>query len=219
MIVAIGKIETGKIIEDLIKIAKGENELHEKNTKIGEFKHHDGWGMAYYTDKMWHTYKSTKPIYKEDIDLFKEIRPNAIILHTRRATKGEINIKNTQPFNYQNYVFAHNGTIFDEFKVPEKYIEGNSDSAKWFNSILSHSEKSHEIQTMDFNNYTSANFIFAKNNKIIIGQRFKKNPKYSTMKMYKDGDTTIISSEILPGLKDKQWVYFENDTILELDII
>jgi len=224
MLVAIGEIEVNNLIDDLILIAKGQNEIHEKNPVYGKLMHADGWGIAYLSDSHnWTTYKSTKSIFSDhNIDKIKNIRAKVIVLHVRKATVGEKSLENTQPFSYNDeYVFAHNGTIFDEIENKHRYVTGDSDSARWFNKLISelNSNKERNIkESLNFNDFTSANFIFASKNKIIIGQKFKTTPKYCTMKMFHDEKNTIISSEVLPKYKDKNWTQLTNGELIELNL-
>ena len=97
MIIALGEIKTKELIDDLILIAEGKNEIHEKNPEYGKFKHSDGWGLAYLNENnKWIIYKSIKPIYEdENIHKFKDIKTRALIVHVRKATKGRKTIENT----------------------------------------------------------------------------------------------------------------------------
>lgn len=223
MIVALGEIQTKELIKDLIVIAKGNNELHEKNPVYGKLMHGDGWGLSYLNEGKWQTYKSLKPIYEDEkIHELKNIKAKAIILHVRKATVGEKILENTQPFSYHNtqgdFLFAHNGTIFDELLTENIFVKGSSDSVKWFNKMLNCFQKDTLFNSMSVENYTSANFIFVTPNKIIVGQNYKENPKYSTMKLFKENNSIIISSEILPTFKQKQWTNLDNHTFLEINL-
>jgi len=225
MIIALGEIQTKSLIQDLISIAKGENELHEKNPQYGMYTHSDGWGLAYLNNKdKWEIYKSTKSIYEdESVTQFENLRSKCVILHVRRATKGKISLENTQPLIYANnnmqYVFAHNGTIADSLQIESKYLQmGDSDSVMWFNKIIDELNKEH-TNYYSFKNFSSANFFLVTPKKIIVGQRYKRYPNYSTMKVYKDSEKIIISSEILPTLKEKRWIKLQNEVLVEIDLL
>ncbi len=223
MVVAVGEIETRKLLDDLIIIAQGKNELNEKNSMYGKVSHGDGWGLAYLnSDDKWTLYKSLQPIYQDKkLSELKSIKTKAVILHVRRATTGSKSLQNTQPFLYRDKVneiiFAHNGTIYDDFSISDKYIEGNSDSAKWFNRLLKeYCEKETLQNSLSLENYSLANFVFATSNKIIIGEKFKQNPVYSTMKYYIKGKDVVVSSEILPTHVDKKWRKINNNSLIEI---
>ena len=104
MIVAVGEIETKRLLVDLIIIALGKYELNEKNPIYGKLSHGDGWGLAYLNNNdKWEVYKSIKPIYNDKkVEEFKNIRTKAIILHARKATVGSKSLQNTQPFLYKD---------------------------------------------------------------------------------------------------------------------
>ncbi|MBT3721182.1 hypothetical protein HN789_06480 [archaeon] len=223
MIIAVGEVQTRELLRDLIIIAKGNNELHEKNPVYGKLIHGDGWGIAYLKNETWHTYKSLKPIYEDEKLLELElIKPKVIILHVRKATVGEKVIENTQPFSYSDmngdFVFAHNGTIKDDMVSEKNYVNGTSDSAKWFNKILNCFEKNNLQKSFLMENYTSANFILVTPKKIIVGQNYCENPKYCTMKLLKENNSVVVSSEILPTFKQKEWKELDNKTIVEINL-
>ena len=122
MIIAIGEVETKKLIDDLILIAQGRNDLHEKNPDFGKYKHSDGWGIAYLEGKDWKVYKSTEPIYDDvNVQNFGSLKSKCIVLHVRKATKGCKSIHNTQPLHFNagggDYLFTHNGNIDDEIEL------------------------------------------------------------------------------------------------------
>ena len=73
----------------------------------------DGWGIGYY--------KNNNPeIFKESISTeeslqfnnnVKQLQSNFLISHVRKRSVGKDGLKNTHPFGYENWIFAHNGTI------------------------------------------------------------------------------------------------------------
>ena len=228
MIIALGEIKTKELIEDLILIAQGKNEINEKNSFYGKIKHSDGWGIAYLNkNNIWETYKSLRPIYKDErINQLKDIETKAMVLHVRKATVGKRTLENTQPLHYRNnegdFVFVHNGTIKERFKnLKTKKVKGNSDTVMWFNKLLcdinANQEKNNPNQIYCFNRFTSANFFLVTPKKIIVGQYFKNNPNYHTMKIMKDKHSFIISSEILPTFKNHEWKKIHNKTLIEID--
>lgn len=82
----------------------------------------DGWGIGFYTAGVPTVIKSYKPIYfeyKNFVSAVKKAHSRVVIAHIRQASNPRalpreklIAIENTQPFNYNKYIFAHNGTIF-----------------------------------------------------------------------------------------------------------
>ncbi|MBD3203381.1 hypothetical protein GF327_03745 [Candidatus Woesearchaeota archaeon] len=228
MVIGIGNIDTKKLIDDFRYIAQGKNELHEKNPYYGKLMHDHGWGLAYLNKKnKWVIYKSVNPIYEDkNLKEFTDIDTQALIIHARKATAGNKTIPNTQPLFFKNqdqeFLFAHNGTINDQFDIKTKYLEyGDSDTVMWFNKILLDVNKENEVRIekhlYSLKNFTSANFFFVTPEKIFVGQYYRKDPKYHTMKLFKENYGLIISSEILPHLKSKNWSEIPNRSIFEID--
>jgi len=81
----------------------------------------DGWGIGFYENGHPRLIKSDKPVY-EDYESFssavKQAKSRIILAHIRRASNPRglprekiISKRNSQPFTYGSYIFAHNGTI------------------------------------------------------------------------------------------------------------
>lgn len=112
----------------------------------------DGWGIGFYRDGSLIVVKSDKPVYEERerfMELAENIKSNIIIAHIRRASNPRglprerlISIENSQPFYYENYVFAHNGTITIPDEIAEilgewkMRIRGLNDSEVYFWYII-----------------------------------------------------------------------------------
>lgn len=116
--------------------------------------HPDGWGMAYYMAGTPHLIKSDKSTV--DDTLFKQVSgvvsSQTVLAHVRKATEGALNILNTHPFQFGNWVFAHNGNIknFHQYKdeifqkidpLLRRFILGTTDSELIFFFVLSHLKK------------------------------------------------------------------------------
>ncbi len=118
--------------------------------------HKDGYGFAYWNNKdsKWNYYKSDK-LFSNDInvdsviDNIINIQPEILVGHLRNKGRceGEININNTHPFIYNNYLLAHNGFIknFASYKskildfIGAKYIDeikGQTDTEHLFYLLL-----------------------------------------------------------------------------------
>ena len=221
MIVALGNIEIDKLLEDIIIMAKGLNEINEKNKKKGMFTHGEGWGIAYIKKTRWHLYKSGLAIYNDpQVEELKKLKCKAVVIHARRRTIGDRSIENIQPLkfssNNKDFIFAHNGTIFDDLTVYHEYIKGNSDSVKMFNNILY--AYAHNDQSFTVKDYTAVNFILVSSKHVQIVQKYKMNPMYSTMKLLKAKNRIIVSSEILPSYDTEKWNSLKNNTTLEFDL-
>lgn len=114
-------------------------------------RHPDGWGVAYYVRNVPHVIKSARTAVADS--LFQRVSgivsSQTVVAHLRRATTGHISMVNCHPFQYGNWIFAHNGQIpnFDELREsflelidPElrRFVLGDTDSEVLFYLLLSH---------------------------------------------------------------------------------
>ncbi|MCO4756334.1 MAG: class II glutamine amidotransferase [Bacteriovoracaceae bacterium] len=137
--------------------------LHAENALHSQSKRHpDGWGIAYYLERVPHLVKSSDTAL--DDHLFKRVSgvvsSHTVMAHIRKATQGEHTILNSHPFQYGNWIFAHNGNINNlerhraellELITPSlrKFILGNTDSEIIFYILLSEIEKTYALNKLD----------------------------------------------------------------------
>lgn len=116
---------------------------------LGRFKKYaasnrDGWGIGWYESGKTMVYKeaglaSDDPAYDQRS---KEVRSKIIIAHVRQATEGEPARVNSHPFQYESWLFAHNGSVSRGSllsRLTETYkrdTEGQTDSEVYFHWIL-----------------------------------------------------------------------------------
>lgn len=116
---------------------------------LGRFKKYaasnrDGWGIGWYENGKTMVYKeavvaSEDPAYDQRS---KEVHSKIIIAHVRKAIQGEPARVNSHPFQKDNWIFAHNGSVPRERllgRLTETYkkdIEGQTDSEVYFRWIL-----------------------------------------------------------------------------------
>ena len=120
--------------------------------------HPDGWGVAYYIGDSPHLLRSDQSAM--DDRLFKKVSGivsgQTVVAHIRKATQGQNSILNTHPFQFGNWIFAHNGNIkdFQLFKeqiqaqiTPEirRFILGDTDSETLFLYLLSALQKYYDL--------------------------------------------------------------------------
>jgi glutamine amidotransferase len=126
--------------------------VHAENALMRQSDAHpDGWGVAYYVAGTPHVVKSARTAVSDQ--LFRHVSgivsSETVVAHLRRATVGELSLINSHPFQYGNWIFAHNGNIpdFDEHrqallaKIPpvmRRFILGNTDSEVLFYLLLGH---------------------------------------------------------------------------------
>ena len=118
------------------------------------YENPDGWGIGWYEDGEARIFKQGIPAiaYESKLpSLSKEVRSKVIIAHVRKGTEGGPSEQNSHPFKYENWIFAHNGSVdrdnllsilVDKYK--EK-IEGETDSEVYFYWILQCIEEEGDI--------------------------------------------------------------------------
>jgi predicted glutamine amidotransferase len=120
----------------------------------------DGWGVAWY-DGSWNIEKSPMPVFeeKEKLERLAERKYSLMIAHIRKASNPmDLPIEklrayeNTQPFHYNNWVFAHNGQINYPDKVKSSMgewaerVQGINDSEVYFWLLMKYIEEMENVR-------------------------------------------------------------------------
>lgn len=105
--------------------------LHAENSLRTQSKRHpDGWGIAYYLEDTPHLVKSSDTALNNH--LFQKVSgivsSQTVMAHIRKATQGVHTILNSHPFQYGNWIFAHNGNI-NQFESHKKALSALIDPA------------------------------------------------------------------------------------------
>jgi len=226
MLIAAGNFNIDHLINDFILMAADQNEKHEKNSDK-EFKHSDGWGIAYLENGGLKIFRSTMTVYDDDqIHQFRNLKTDLVILHARKASKGNVDIRNVHPFECQyngsRYLFFHNGTIHDELAYDDSFTPvGATDSERLFYYLLTNSSgqltpaflKSKLENLTDF---TAANFILTNGQATLAGNWYSENPNYYSMKLLQKKGLIVVASEVLPHYKDEDWIRLKNQDIVSV---
>ena len=192
--------------------------------------HGDGYGIAFYENGQLHTRREVSPIWKRKTD-FTGDSGRILILHTRKASKGSINLNNVHPFTAttddDSFVFCHNGTIFDidqlrPSKTP-KY-EDTSDSRIFFELFLNKYELTGDfveaVQSTvsdiaaTCSHITSMNAFFSDGKRLIVVRYCLAEEDYYTLgysKLRGSDDGFIITTQQYDD--DLQWCWLKNKTI------
>lgn len=82
--------------------------------------HRDGWGITFYEDNGYQTFKDPSPCYDSPMARLVQknpIKSRAVIAHIRQANRGHVALENTHPFTREQWgdfwTFAHNGQLSD----------------------------------------------------------------------------------------------------------
>ena len=86
--------------------------------------HRDGWGIGYFTGNEAYILKSEEGAAEDErfARISKRLESHTFVVHVRRATVGSIDYLNSHPFRHGNWVFAHNGTIWDFEKMKDRVV-------------------------------------------------------------------------------------------------
>jgi predicted glutamine amidotransferase len=203
-------------------------------------KHGDGWGVAS-IDNHNHTNLVVEPTRAKDSSKFADVTTNlksdGALLHLRWATQGlQINEGNSHPFTFGDISFMHNGDIkpaasLDQYVDPElkSAMRGDTDSERYFYSIISASKKSDLIQgTLDAvrnikNNlsYSSINAMILTPEKYLVVCEHNNDripagegPDYYELFYRKDEKGLLVSST---GWNQTGWTLIPNHTLAVID--
>ncbi|MBN1155971.1 class II glutamine amidotransferase [candidate division KSB1 bacterium] len=223
MIMAVGEFDLNTVIDGFITMALDRNEKHEHN-QDQEFKHRDGWGIAYWNAGLLDVYKSTTPCYEDKkIDEFRKVQTPLVLMHARRGSRGERKIENVHPFRVNGYVFFHNGTVKEPLSFNKEYLpEGDTDSEQFFFYVLSGMQDSVSIskfaeQLLKINQYSGMNTLLSNGPVTYVTNWHAYNERYYTMKLLRTDKAIIISSEVLPGYAGFEWERLRNRTIFRVE--
>jgi predicted glutamine amidotransferase len=223
MLVAAGNFNIDHLINDFILMAADQNEKHEKNIDQ-EFKHGDGWGIAYLENNALQVFRSTKAVYEDDqIDQFNKIQSNLVILHARKASQGAVSLQNVHPFEHKldghQHLFFHNGSILDELNFDRQFHPlGETDSERLFYYLLTNSNGQLTLAFLKskldrIKKFTAANFILSDGKITFASNWYSENPSYYTLKVLQNPGLVIVASEVLPHYKTEDWMKLRNQDI------
>jgi predicted glutamine amidotransferase len=204
--------------------------------------HGDGWGMVsyfrenfpQYLDREPHSASQDPEIFKKDAQTVEQEKSKIAMVHFRKISVGKPMISNTHPFLYQQWSFAHNGTIFDSDKIPLKELKpgGTTDSERFFLFLIEQLTQS-KVKLSDPKavetelkkaiakikkefKYTSLTFLMSDGKNVYAYRDC--DPQYSdyyTLHTTNVQGNKIISSEVLTTIKEP-WAPVINETLLVL---
>jgi predicted glutamine amidotransferase len=202
--------------------------------------HKDGWGMA-----MSNINNSGMEIvgkylgsameadeYKKHVDSYS-IPPRIFMCHLRKASSGiQISLSNSHPFQYGEWVFSHNGTVYESNKLISnsklKITSDDSDSEQYFHFLLSsmlNEESKQEFPEkiidalLNINvPFTSLNSMFSNGSELFAIRYCSKHEDYYSLSYYETTDGIVISSEPvnIPELNDNNWKEMPNRSMIRV---
>lgn len=197
---------------------------------LGRFKDRaswnpDGWGIGWYENNESKIFKESIAATAEGSKLpvvSKDVRSMIIIAHVRKGTGAVPSERNSHPFKYKDWLFAHNGSVnreylflllIDEYK---NSLKGETDSEVYFYWILQCIEECRDIIAgvkkavgkITTQNYSGLNFLLS-NGKCLYAFRYSSHSKnyYSLYKLKRDpsesGPLEFISKDTKVLLQSK----------------
>lgn len=140
----------------------------------------DGWGIGWYEKNSAKVFKqgiSAKDNESQLPNLSKEFRSKIIIAHVRKGTGAQPSEINSHPFQYKNWLFAHNGSVDRDFLFSlltdgyKKELKGKTDSEVYFywilqciggdKDVIEGIKKAIEKITIRSYNYSGLNFLLS----------------------------------------------------------
>ncbi len=116
--------------------------------------HPHGWGMGWYDGTIPDLIKSPLSANQDNMFLNTSlnVRSKILMAHIRFGTMGPRTVNNTHPFCFDNWMFAHNGTIYSKdiirYSMPKEYlgrIKGTTDSEYLFHLILFQADEKKDL--------------------------------------------------------------------------
>ena len=194
--------------------------------------HLDGWGIsgfsrgrAVYFDRRAAKASEERPLYDKAIDKAKASKTQAVIAHFRKSSLGNIDVCNTHPFHYHDWVFAHNGTIFnaEALVLEETPTQGETDSERfmlWMMPRLVSALEPTEMlvdlirEAREKLTFSSLTFLLTDgktfwayrevgDKNLGPGESAPDREAYYTLHFARVGDSFVVCSEILAGLSNE----------------
>jgi len=109
----------------------------------------DGWGIGFFEGRAPFVLKKAVSVSEDERfkNIVEAVSAKLVIIHVRKASVGEKKEKNTHPFRFGSWLFAHQGTVSDFRKIKprlkknlpvshRKKIKGTTDSEYCFYLFL-----------------------------------------------------------------------------------
>lgn len=192
--------------------------------------HEDGWGFsgfskgrAVYFDRQMKALEATPERLPAVIQRIVSIESPLVVGHLRKGATHLVEMGDVQPFHYRDWVFAHNGNIFDAQKldIADYQTQGRTDSERFLVWLVDQvgvaidpTEALAEIlstvrEKLHFNSLT---FLLSEGTTLWAYREISKEAlekgvtladrqNYFTLFMGKVGETAVLCSEAIPEIK------------------
>jgi predicted glutamine amidotransferase len=214
-----------RLIGAFLRMAQGQNTLHELNTHTGKLTHGEGWGAAFETEGRLEIYRSVLPCWKDPtIESLADAR--VFLLHARKASQGAVSLNNTHPFDYtsgtRRWFYCHNGTVRDPLPtLPTLKKTASTDSERMFHLLLPHVNQDRVLEGIrsvynGLQDFTCLNSFLLGPDVFWAVSRFIENPIYYALSFVETPEGLVVSSETLREFGN-DWRPLPNGGALRVD--
>lgn len=206
------------------------------------FGHGDGWGIsgfsagrAVYFARNANSAIESAVEYQQAVHRAVKSSPPITIAHFRKASEGVAELANTHPFHHQDWVFAHNGTVFGalgSFPLYASQPLGGTDSERFFmwiyEQIHGEIDPTHALiellkKARQELVYSSLSFLLSDGKRVWAyrdygekrlekGSTVGDRASYYTLHLAALPKSVIVCSEPLPAVS-KDWTALEPRTL------
>lgn len=193
--------------------------------------HQDGWGIAGYLGGRATYFGRSSKGAVADAENFERASNKAlnsgskiIVAHIRKASEGEIKVENSHPFILGDWIFCHNGNVFDSSKlvILSCTYEGSTDSERMFKFLVSKLEHRGPRyyrealfaaikELKEKCRYTSLTFLLSSGEYLIGYRDFSEEEDYYTLFYAYAHNCIMFCSEQLPG---REWIEMNNRELI-----
>lgn len=127
--------EKSIVLDEVLSIPENSLIKQSKSARLGPHGvNADGFGIGWYNFKINNKpalFKSIQPAWNDDNleDISAKVKSHCFVGHVRASTVGDVAQSNCHPFRYENYLFAHNGTIKGFPRIRKKIINHLSEDS------------------------------------------------------------------------------------------
>ncbi len=205
--------------------------------------HLDGWGISGFSQsRAVYFGRSSEPAdteRKKFLDATQKAQASSssiIIAHLRKASAGSRDIRNTHPFHHRDWVFAHNGTIFNVSDLPLVDAEphGQTDSERFMLWLLEQVRNEDDVtqalsktlaESRSTLRYSSLTFVLSDgkslwayreigNKNLELGETREEREKYYTLYRTRlPQGAQVVCSEPIPAIS-RDWTALESGTLV-----
>jgi predicted glutamine amidotransferase len=204
--------------------------------------HLDGWGVSGFSGGRAVYFERRAQPACEEKELFDRVAGRALqcqtpllVAHFRKASTGGREDGNTHPFHWRDWVFAHNGTIFNAATVlalEEARPQGQTDSERfglWLLEQAASADNPTEALASLLREgrgklaFSSLNFLMSNgktlwayrevgDQRLEKGETLEERENYYTLHFGRVGKAAVVCSEPLPSLT-KSWSPLEQSSL------